>query len=77
MSSYVYEYRGTYGVPMPSEGMDPNYRDGYHGERMEGGPRLAAYGEYRERHLDDLGPQPHAPALPPGEEMPPTRLENA
>jgi len=42
---------------------------------MEGGPYLAAYGEYREHHLADLGPPPHSPALPPGEETAPKMLE--
>ena len=70
MARFVYDYQGIYGVPTPPHGMDPNYRDGYHGERMVGGPGLAAYGEYRERHQSDLGPQPGSLELPPGEQRP-------
>jgi hypothetical protein len=77
MARYVYDYQGMYGVPLPPDGLDPNHRDGYRGERMVGGPRLAAYGEYRERHRDELGPPPHAPALPPGDEEVPIGSERA
>lgn len=69
MARYIYDYQGMYGVPLPTDGMDPNFRGGYHGLRMEGGPRVAAYGEYRARHRSDLGPQPGSPELPPGDRV--------
>ena len=64
MTRYVYDYQGMYGIPTAPEGLDPNYRGGYHGSRMTGGPMLAAYGDYREHHLDELGPAFGATQIP-------------
>lgn len=55
MSRYNREFMGISGHPERPGGADPNYRDGYSGVRMRGGPGQAAYGHYRWRHQGDLG----------------------
>lgn len=60
MARYDERFRGDemhlrpeWGRPHPS---DPNWRDGgYHGMRMQYGPRQGAYGWYRQTHAYDLG----------------------
>lgn len=54
MARYTDEYEGITGGFRPPRGLDPNYRGGYHGMRMEGGPEQAEYGRYRLRHRDDF-----------------------
>jgi hypothetical protein len=55
MARYDHWYEGISARPESPRGMDPNYRDGYRGMRMQGGPSQAEYGWYRMRHQDDLG----------------------
>lgn len=64
MGRYVYEYQGTFGVATPPQGLDPNYRGGYHGGRTVANATEAAYGTYRDIHLPELGPAYPAPELP-------------
>jgi hypothetical protein len=54
MARYDHWYEGISARPEPPRGMDPNYRDGYRGMRMQGGPWQAEYGRYREYHQDSL-----------------------
>jgi hypothetical protein len=55
MARYVEHFGGLsagFGEP---RGMDPNYRDGYHGLRSSGGAGRAPYGMHRYDRRDDLG----------------------
>lgn len=83
MARYVDDYRGIIGHDVPGRGMDPNYRGGYEGMRMRGGPSQAEYGWYRALHPGDFagaggsggfGPRRGPLGLPPAEaRMGPTR----
>ena len=55
MTRYEHWYVGVSARPEPPRGMDPNYRDGYRGMRMQGGAWQADYGRYREHHQGSLG----------------------
>ncbi|HEX2094130.1 MAG TPA: hypothetical protein VHG28_17130, partial [Longimicrobiaceae bacterium] len=55
---YGKSYRGFSLRPEPigEDSLDPNYRGGYRGMRMQDGyGGQAAYGRYRARHAGDLG----------------------
>jgi hypothetical protein len=48
-------YRMGPGWEWDEQSADPNWRGGYHGGRMSGGPGQASYGWYRAEHGRDLG----------------------
>ena len=54
MARYEKEFWGMPGEFTESRGLDPNYRDGYHGMRMVGGNGRAAYGAHRWAREGDL-----------------------
>ena len=54
MSRYSTDFEGIPGGFAAPTGMDPNYRDGYHGMRMHGDAGQAAYGAHRRAHRHDL-----------------------
>lgn len=54
MARYTDEYEGITGGFRQPRGMDPNFRGGYQGMRMGGGPNQAEYGRYRMRHPGDF-----------------------
>jgi hypothetical protein len=54
MARYESEFEGIPGGFSAPTGMDPNYRDGYRGMRMQGEPGQAAYGLYRSLRSADL-----------------------
>ena len=55
MARYATDFEGIPGGFAAPTGMDPNYRDGYHGMRMRADPRQAAYGAHRRTRRSDLG----------------------
>lgn len=55
MARYVDDYQGISGHPTRPRGLDPNYREGYGGLRMQGGWGQAEYGRYRFVHEDEMG----------------------
>jgi hypothetical protein len=54
MARYEREFVGMPAEFRDSHGLDPNYRNGYHGMRMLGGYGRAAYGNHRLYHERDL-----------------------
>jgi hypothetical protein len=55
MARYEREYGGIRADAGAPRGMDPNYREGYGGMRMQGSPHQAPYGLYRHHHAGELG----------------------
>lgn len=55
MTRYVDEFMGIPNEFHRARGLDPNYRQHYHGMRMRGHERQAPYGAYRARLREELG----------------------
>ncbi|MEX2584360.1 MAG: hypothetical protein WD766_13915 [Gemmatimonadota bacterium] len=55
MARYEREFSGMPAYFRGAQGMDPNYVEGYHGMRMQGGRGRAAYGAHRYQQREDLG----------------------
>ncbi|HUE97507.1 MAG TPA: hypothetical protein VMN39_12675 [Longimicrobiaceae bacterium] len=54
MARYEYEFKGITARFVEPEGMDPNYRGGYRGMRMQGREGRAPYGSHRLTHPIDM-----------------------